>query len=105
MQSAEQTLQFPFTAFKNVKLAFEDDTASGCPMLENNPNCFKITDVITNKIYFISEETPNSPLRSLPHILGLFGHYGASNYHKEKGVMIQHRIYQQITSAYNSIRI
>jgi hypothetical protein len=61
MQSAEQTLEFDFTAFKNLTLAFEDDTSSGCPMLENNLKCFTITDVITNKMYFIWEETPNSP--------------------------------------------
>lgn len=60
MQSAEQTLKFHLTALKNLTLAFEDDTASGCPMLENNPKCFTITDVITNKMYFIWEETPNS---------------------------------------------
>jgi hypothetical protein len=42
MQSAEQTLEFHFTAFKNVTLAFEDDTASGWPTLENNPKCFTI---------------------------------------------------------------
>jgi len=35
MQSAEQTLEFHFTAFKNVTLAFEDDTASGCPITQN----------------------------------------------------------------------
>jgi hypothetical protein len=47
MQSAEQTSEFHFMAFKNLTLAFEDDTASGCPMLENNPKCFTITGIIT----------------------------------------------------------
>jgi hypothetical protein len=56
-------------------------------------------------MYIIWEETPNSPQWSLPHVLGLFGHYGASSDHKEKGVMIQHLNYQQITYAYTNIRI
>jgi hypothetical protein len=42
MQGAEQTSEFHFTAFKNFTLAFKDDTASGYPMLENNPKCSTI---------------------------------------------------------------